>query len=210
MVNHARPLAPSSPGDGALSTYLEAYLAGTARLARGLPLASLETIVHLLVRAREEERCIFVLGNGGSAATASHFANDLGKGGMTGFASRFKVLALTDNVPLMTAWANDTHYENIFAEQLRNFCTPGDVVVAISGSGNSPNVLAAVRLAHERGATTVGLTGLPGGKLRQLVDHCLVVPSDDMQHIEDMHLITTHVVYSAIRDRYATEKCAAG
>ena len=112
----------------------------------------------------------------------------------------FKVMALTSNVSLLTAWANDTDYERVFAEQLRNFVSPGDVVMALSGSGNSRNVLNAVELGRERGAVTVGLTGFDGGKLKHLCDHCLIVPSHNMQHVEDMHLVVLHTIYSAIRD----------
>jgi D-sedoheptulose 7-phosphate isomerase len=142
------------------------------------------------------------MGNGGSAANAEHFVNDLGKGGRRGFPRRFKVLSLASNVPLLTAWANDTDYEHVFAEQLRNFVGPADVVMAISGSGNSRNVLNAIALARARGAVTVGLTGFDGGKLKALCDHCVVVPSDDMQHIEELHLVVLHAIYAAIRDTY--------
>jgi D-sedoheptulose 7-phosphate isomerase len=186
----------------ALAAYLDDYLARTATLARALPLPIIQTIVKSIVCAWERDRFVFVMGNGGSAATASHLANDLGKGGITGFRRRFKVLALADNVPLLTAWANDTSYANVFAEQLSNFCGAGDVAIGISGSGNSPNVLAAMQLARERRAVTIGLTGFDGGELRALVDHCLVVPSNDMQHVEDMHMVVAHLIYSAIRDQY--------
>jgi D-sedoheptulose 7-phosphate isomerase len=185
-----------------MTEYLRRYMERTAALARALPVGVIAEIVDVLIRACEAGRFIYVMGNGGSAATASHLANDLGKGGMTGFPRRFKVLALTDNVPLMTAWANDTAYEHVFEEQLRNFCSPGDVAIGISGSGNSPNVLNALRLARECGAVTVGLTGFAGGALSALADHCLIVPSDDMQHIEDMHMVAAHVIYAAIRDEY--------
>ncbi|MFN8543866.1 MAG: SIS domain-containing protein [Candidatus Binatia bacterium] len=196
MPRASRATPPAAP----LTAYLARYAERTAALARALPLPAVARVVEVLLRARDDGRLILVLGNGGSAATASHFANDLGKGGAAGFSRRFKVLALTDNVPLLTAWANDTAYEHAFAEQLRNFCGADDVVIGISGSGNSPNVLNALRLARERGAITIGLTGRPGGALPGLVDHCLAVPSDDMQHIEDMHLVALHLVYCAIRD----------
>ena len=116
-------------------------------------------MASLLVEAYEQERSIFLFGNGGSAALASHFACDLGKGAANGSKKRFRVMALTDNVPLMTAWANDSKYEDIFAEQLANFARPGDIAFAISGSGNSPNVLLALRSAKAIGSTTVGLGG---------------------------------------------------
>ena len=180
--------------------YLERYLESSADILRQLPVAAIDGVIGALVQALEAERFIYVMGNGGSAANAEHFVNDLGKGGMRGFPRRFKVVSLASNVPLLTAWANDTAYDQIFAEQLRNFVGRGDVVMAISGSGNSPNVLNAVTLARAQGAVTVGLTGGDGGKLKPLCDHCLVVPSDNMQHIEELHLVMLHAIYSAIRD----------
>jgi D-sedoheptulose 7-phosphate isomerase len=182
--------------------YLERYLATSADTLRQLPVAAIDGVIAALVRALEAERFIYVMGNGGSAANAEHFVNDLGKGGTRGFPRRFKVLSLTGNVPLMTAWANDTAYDQVFAEQLRNFVGRGDVVMAISGSGNSPNVLNAMTLARAQGAVTVGLTGGDGGKLKPLCDHCVLVASDDMQHIEELHLVVLHAIYSAIRDTY--------
>ena len=182
--------------------YLQSYLAGSAEVLRDLPVATIDRIVEVLIEAHRTERFIYVMGNGGSAASAEHFVNDLGKGEARGFPRRFKIMSLTSNVPLLTAWANDTDYEHVFAEQLRNFVQPGDVVMALSGSGNSRNVLNAVQLGRERGAVTVGLTGLDGGKLEHLCDHCLIVPSHDMQHIEEMHLVVLHGIYCAIRDTY--------
>jgi len=169
---------------------------------RKLPAATVDGIVEALIAAQRAERFIYVMGNGGSAANAEHFVNDLGKGEARGFPRRFKAMSLTSNVSLLTAWANDTDYEHVFAEQLRNFVGRGDVVMAISGSGNSRNVLNAIALGRERGATTVGLTGFDGGKLKDLCDHCLVVPSHNMQHVEEMHLVVLHAIYSAIRDTY--------
>jgi D-sedoheptulose 7-phosphate isomerase len=180
--------------------YLDRYLARSAEVLRRLPVGAIDGVIQSLVRARESERFIYVIGNGGSAANAEHFVNDLGKGGERGFPHRFKVLSLTSNLSLLTAWANDTEYEHVFAEQLRNFVAPGDVVMAISGSGNSRNVLNALALARERGAVTVGLTGFDGGKLKHLCDHCVIVPSDNMQHVEELHLVVLHAIYSAIRD----------
>jgi D-sedoheptulose 7-phosphate isomerase len=182
--------------------YLERYLQTSAGGVRELPVAAIDGVIDALVGALESERFVYVMGNGGSAANAEHFANDLAKGGRRGFPRRFKVLSLASNVPLMTAWANDTDYGQVFAEQLRNFVGRGDVVMAISGSGNSENVLNALALARAAGAVTVGLTGGDGGKLKSLCDHCVVVPSDNMQHIEELHLVVLHAIYCAIRDTY--------
>jgi D-sedoheptulose 7-phosphate isomerase len=112
-------------------------------------------------------------------------------------------MALTDNVPLMTAWANDANYEDIFAEQLRPFLREGDVVFAISGSGNSPNVLKGLQLARDTGAQTIGLTGFQGGKMKELCDICVVVPADNMQVIEDVHLSVSHAIFLSLKQRLA-------
>lgn len=185
-------------------SYLERYLAQGTELLRGLPVGAIDRVVDILIEAQRADRFVYVLGNGGSAANAEHFVNDLGKGEAPTAPRRFKVMSLTSNVSLLTAWANDTDYEHVFAEQLRVFVQPGDVVLALSGSGNSRNVLNAVALGRERGAVTVGLTGFEGGKLKDLCHHCIVVPSHNMQHIEDMHLVILHAVYSALRDTYVT------
>jgi D-sedoheptulose 7-phosphate isomerase len=188
------------------TSYLERYLETSVDTLRKLPVAAIDGVIGVLVRALESERFIYVMGNGGSAANAEHFVNDLGKGGRRGFPRRFKILSLASNVPMLTAWANDTDYGQVFAEQLRNFVGRGDVVMAISGGGNSENVLNALTLARERGAVTVGLTGGDGGKLKPLCDHSVVVASDNMQHIEELHLVVLHAIYSAIRDVYMLVK----
>jgi len=166
-----------------------------------LPFDSIDVVAEILVRAYVDSRMIYLFGNGGSAALASHFACDLGKGTVNGTGKRFRVLALTDNVPMITAWANDANYEDIFSEQLANFAKPHDVAFAISGSGNSPNVLRGLRTAKELGATTVGLTGFSGGKLKDFCDVCVIIPSDNMQVIEDLHLCVAHAVFTTIRRR---------
>jgi len=179
------------------NSYFHYLLQAVARL----PFATIDQIAETLLHAYERGRMIYLFGNGGSAALASHFACDLGKGTANGTGKRFRVLALTDNVPLMTAWSNDAKYEDIFSEQLSNFVQRDDIAFAISGSGNSPNVLRALRLAREAGAITVGLTGYQGGKMKELCDQCMIVPSDNMQIIEDLHLCVAHAVFTAIRRR---------
>jgi len=119
--------------------------------------------------------------------------------------ARFRAIALTDNVPYLTALANDQGYENVFSEQLIPLLQTGDVVIGISGSGNSPNVLKAMQVARAARAITVGLTGFQGGKLKDLVDCCVIVPSDEMKHIEDAHLILEHCICHALRDLIAAE-----
>lgn len=159
----------------------------------------IQSVIAVLRYARATGRQVFTLGNGGSAATASHFACDLGKGTIRDGSPRFQVTALTDNMPLFSAWANDTGYENVFSQQLANLARPGDVIIAISGSGNSANVLNAVRQARSVGAITVGLTGFEGGQLKDLVDVSVVVPCHCMEQIEDVHLILEHLICTILR-----------
>lgn len=181
----------------------ESYLRMVSSTLQRLPFAKIDELADVLWNAYLEDRAIYVFGNGGSAALASHCACDLGKGTVATDQRRFRVLALTDNVPLITAWANDAHYEHIFAEQLRCFLQPGDVAFAISGSGNSPNVLNGLQVASEMGAMTVGLTGFEGGKLKSLCRVCVVVPSENMQVIEDAHVSVAHSLFSLLRERIA-------
>lgn len=175
------------------------YFDDVVQTIRNMPLTTIDSIVEVLMDAYYSGRMIYLFGNGGSAALASHFACDLGKGAANGSGKRFLVLALTDNVPLMTAWANDARYEDIFSEQLINFVRPDDIVFAISGSGKSLNVLKALKVARDAGALTVGLTGFEGGDMKALCNVCLVVPSNNMQIIEDLHLSVTHAVFTALR-----------
>ena len=191
-----------------VAPYLQKYVReAVATLEAPYLLAALERIVPIFLRARAEDRTIFFFGNGGSASTASHFVTDIAKvaGGTAarGPGKRFRCLALNDNVPGLTAWANDTSYAEVFAGQLQSLAVKGDVVVAISGSGNSPNVLEAVRKATAMGLTTIGLTGIGGGKLKDMVDVPLVVPSNSMQHTENVHLIVCHFLTAYLRDEQA-------
>jgi len=165
-----------------------------------LPIDSIAQVVDLLEEARLKGKRIFIFGNGGSAATASHFAADLSKGAICKGKPRLKAFALTDNVPLLTAWANDTTYDNIFAEQLENLVEPGDIVIGISGSGNSPNVLNGVKVAKAEGATTIGFIGFDGGKVKELVDIAVIVPSHNMEQVEDIHLLLEHVITTCLRE----------
>ena len=166
-----------------------------------VPVDRVQDVVEVLLSANYVGSTIFIAGNGGSAATASHFACDLAKGTITPGRPRFRVIALTDNVPLMTAWSNDVAYEDLFLEQLRGLMRRGDVLFAISGSGNSKNVLKAVALARQLGGVTLGLSGFSGGELSQLVDIAVVVPSDCMEQIEDVHMTLCHLVCTALRER---------
>jgi D-sedoheptulose 7-phosphate isomerase len=179
----------------------QTYFLGVQSALRELPFAVIDRVTEALWRAYVDQRSVYVFGNGGSAALASHCACDLGKGTVVNGNRRFRVLALTDNVPLMTAWANDASYEDVFAEQLAALVHKDDVALAISGSGNSPNVLKALQVARESGAFTIGLTGFQGGRMKPLCDLCVIVPSDSMQVIEDLHVCVNHAIFFAIRAR---------
>src|ERR1022692_3451062 len=159
--------------------------------------------IELLAQARAEGRRIFVCGNGGSASTASHFATDLVKGASYGRTSRFRILALTDSLPTITAYSNDVGYECVFVEQLKNFAEPGDVVMAISGSGNSPNVLRAVEDGNAIGCRTIALTGRNGGELGRMAHLNLQVSHPHMGRIEDAHMIVTHMICYYFMDEEA-------
>jgi D-sedoheptulose 7-phosphate isomerase len=187
------------------SEYARRYLDGLKRVLDQLPLERLDPIVELLVSAHREGRQVFIIGNGGSAATASHMMNDLAKGTIGHKADApwpaLRAVALTDNVPLMTAWANDTDYSRIFAGPLQSLARPGDLLIAISASGNSPNIVAAAQLARERGMRIIGLTGFGGGQLAGLADAAFVVPSDDYGPVEDVHMILDHILTGCLREK---------
>jgi len=170
-----------------------------------LPVERIDEVIALLLENARRGNKVFILGNGGSAATASHFACDLAKNTMVNGAPRFRVIALTNNVPLMTAWANDTAYDNIFAAQLSPLVEPGDVVIGISCSGESANVLNAMAVAHHHGATTIAFTGDQGGHLKEMADVCIQVPSPQIEQQEDVHLILEHCICAAIRDKLMRE-----
>jgi D-sedoheptulose 7-phosphate isomerase len=188
-----------------------AYFQALTRAIQQIPYSSIQQIIATMMQAFEQGRTIFVFGNGGSAATASHMMCDLNKGAATN-GRRLKVMAFTDNVPLLTAWANDTGYEHIFAEQLKNFVQAGDVVFAISGSGNSASIIEGLKAAQEAGAITIGMAGYQGGKMKGLCDICAVVPSDDIQVVEDLHHAIAHSILTAIKTRLCTapQTVAAG
>ncbi len=186
---------------GGIEPYVKRYVEEThAALSDPYLAESVARIVPVLLKAREEGRTIYFFGNGGSASTASHFVCDIGKATIQGDRRRFKCVALVDSVESLTAWANDTDYSRVFSEQLATLAVRGDVAFGISGSGNSPNVLRAMEIAHQKGLATIGLTGMGGGKLRGLSEIPVVVPSNSMQHIEDVHLLICHLLTAYLRD----------
>jgi len=177
------------------------YLGQLQKTLADLPCEIVQQMADLLYKAYQEGRQVFLMGNGGSASTASHLACDLQKGIGSLEGKGFRALAITDSLPIITAWANDSAYEDIFAEQLRGWVEPGDIVIAISGSGNSPNVLKGVQVARQKGGVTFGWTGFEGGRLKALVDYCLIVPGDNMQRIEDVHLVVGHAIFTCLMHR---------
>lgn len=195
-------------GSDLLRQDLERYCRDLAAAATDLPFGALALVADTLLDCHRRDGTVFTLGNGGSAATASHFACDLAKGTRAEGVAAFRVVPLTDNVPLLTAWANDTSYERVFAEQLAALVRSGDVVVAISASGSSPNVLAAARAARAAGATIVALSGRGGGALRRLADLTVCVPSDSIEQVEDAHLVVAHALCVALRQRLRAESPA--
>jgi D-sedoheptulose 7-phosphate isomerase len=199
------PIIRPPKKDGPITNF-GSYFSSSSGVIRELPLAMLERVGDVLYQAYDDGRSVFLFGNGGSASLASHFACDLAKGTVVsdGLSKRFRVLALTDNMALMTAWANDTSYEKVFAEQLRNFVQRGDVAFGISASGRSPNVLHALQAARESGAVTVGLSGYQGGQLPAVCDYCIVIPSENMQIIEDLQLAIAHALFTVTRHRIGT------
>jgi D-sedoheptulose 7-phosphate isomerase len=175
-----------------------AYLGGLRAVLDDLPMDDVQAVIAALHQAYEDGRQVFIVGNGGSATTASHMACDLGKtvlgrGPMLP-SKRFRAIALTDNVALLTAWGNDASYDTIFAEQLRNLARPGDLLIVITGSGNSPNIIEAVKAARELGVHPIGLLGFDGGIVRDLLHQSVVVGSANYGHIEDVHMILTHLI----------------
>lgn len=187
-----------------------AYLRGVSDILSELPISEIEVVIDQLFSAYEQGRTVYLFGNGGSAALASHAACDLGKGTMVSGKRAFRVVSLCDNIPLMTAWANDSSYADIFSAQLRPLLEPRDIVFAISGSGNSPNVLNALRHSKELGGVNIGLTGCGGGKMKPLCDACIIVPSGQMQQIEDSHVCVMHAIFFGFRRRLQNENRSRG
>jgi D-sedoheptulose 7-phosphate isomerase len=187
--------------------HIDTYLSELEIVVRQLSRADINAVVEALLDAWRGRRQVFIMGNGGSAATASHMMNDLNKYASVPGRPRFRALALTDNVPLLTAVGNDQAYAEIFVEPLRNLLQPGDTVILISASGNSPNVVAAAEYARSQGARVIGFCGRPGGKLAQMADQA-VIPSDRIGQQEDGHLILNHALAFALRARLEQEPAA--
>jgi D-sedoheptulose 7-phosphate isomerase len=185
------------------NSYPEQYRTKLIDTIAHIDTAKVQRAIDQLAETRDAGRCIFVCGNGGSASTASHFACDMVKGASYNRDKRFKIMALTDQMATITAYANDVSYDLVFVEQLRNFAQKGDLLLAISGSGNSPNVLRAVAFVNAQGGVSCGLTGYAGGKLATLATHSVIVPSDDLEKIEDCHMILCHLYTAYLRQELA-------
>jgi len=180
--------------NGSVVTFAEAYLHRSSSILRAIAPEELAAVIEVLAVARAAQRHVFLCGNGGSAATASHFAAGLGKEGSWERPQKFRALALTDNVAWITSLANDTDFTRVFVEQLKNHAEADDVLIVFSGSGNSHNVLRAVEWANARGLVTVGITGRSGGELGKLVHHRVRVDSDHMGHVEEGHFLIQHLI----------------
>jgi len=180
--------------------YVRGYLNRVGAVLQSIDLKQVAKCGELLTRARSEGRQVFLCGNGGSAALASHLAVDLGKGCSRNREKRFRVLSLTDNVPWLTALSNDVSYEDVFVEQLKNYAQKGDLLISISGSGNSKNVLKAIQYANQIGCETVGISGFAGGKLKEMVTHHVHIKADHMGLIEDGQMVVGHILVYAFMD----------
>jgi len=180
-----------------------AYIDELRAILDRLDHAMIDRFTETIWRGYQQGSALYIFGNGGSAALASHLATDMGKGTIAGQRARFRVISLSENIPQLTAWANDFGYENIFAEPIRTLAQRGDLALAITGSGNSKNVVRGIEAALEVGATPLVLTGFDGGSVKELCELCLIVPSHSMQHVEDGHLCAAHAIFTAIRERMA-------
>ena len=186
---------------------IDAYFSEVQEVCGRMDVGTVDALMDVLYEAYEQGRRVFLFGNGGSAANASHFCEDVAKGTLPSMEAeqRIKAVSLTDNVPYITAWANDEGYDRIFEQQLINLCEASDVTIAISGSGNSPNVLRATEYANAHGLFTVGMTGYDGGKLGGMVKLNVHVPSFNMGLVESVHGMIIHYVVQTLQERIGAE-----
>lgn len=181
--------------------HIQNYISALQQTMDQLPQPLIAEAIRVLQRARMRGSQVFIMGNGGSASTASHFVCDLAKNTRRDGLPHFRAIGLADNMEIFSAYANDEGYENVFSQQLINLIGPGDVVIAISASGNSKNVVKAVEEARKYNAITIGFTGFTGGRLGQLVDIHIHVRSEVIEHVEDIHLMLEHMIVRAIKDQ---------
>ncbi len=197
----ASNMTGTGPGGLSARDFARWYRAQEIEKWNELDLDTVSRIAKVLEIAEKKGNQIFIIGNGGSAATASHIATDWTKTAERSGKRPLRCMSLTDNVPFITAIANDLGYDQVFVRQLESYLRPGDVVVIISGSGNSPNVVKAATFAKKRGAVTVGMTGFSGGKLRRIVDICLHVESDQYGIVEDLHMAVGSILAFYLKQR---------
>ena len=185
---------------GEIKDQLAAYAADVAQRVVKSDFDILAAIVERLVQAKKEGKTIYTAGNGGSAATASHMCNDFIKGCRINDREGFKAFCLSDSNAVVTCLANDFCYEDIYSIQLKTFASQGDVLVVFSGSGNSPNILSALKTAKELGVFTIGFSGRDGGKMKDLCDLILIAPTHSMEQLEDMHMLYEHAMVCSIKE----------
>ena len=184
-----------------MKDWIQNYSLEFFKVTNSISVEKVVTLIEILRNCLIEERQIFVVGNGGSASNASHFATDLSKGGSDAVGKRFKCMSLNDNVSWMTALANDYDYDEIFVGQLRNFANPQDLLIALSVSGDSPNVVKAMSWAKENGLSTFALTGARRGKITEIADDCLVINSDHYGRVEDAQMMICHILCYAFMEK---------
>jgi len=193
-----------------ISTAIRSYLSDVDGVLEKLPVDAVARVIDRLEEARWKDQAVFTCGNGGSAATAIHFASDLSKGALAQGKPGIRALSLCENISLVTAWANDASYDDVFARRMAPWLRAGDVLVAISCSGNSRNVLNAIHRARAGRATTIGFVGSDGGRMRGMVDICVAVPCDHVEQVEDVHLLLCHLITACLRNLPAGPPILAG
>lgn len=182
------------------------YIEDLKTVLDAFPHHQFNLLIEVMLEAYDKGKRIFTMGNGGSASTASHWVCDINKGCSLNREKKFMMMSLNDSISTMLAYANDLSYEDVFVEQLKNFFVPGDVVIGISGSGNSQNVLKAVEFANANNGTTVGLCGFSGGKLYQMVHIPILISVDDMQQVEDIHMIVAHMSMQSLLEQLSDSR----
>lgn len=194
--------------------YIENYFSGMENVIAKISRDDISKVINILFEAWKNGKKIYTMGNGGSASTATHFAADLAKTSIVQGKKRFKAIALTDNIPLMSAWINDNGFENLFTGQLENFIEPGDVLAGFSvhggsGSGSaglwSQNLLKAIKFAHDKGAKTIGFSGFDGGMFKKMCDACIVVPIDSTPQVESFHVVLHHLIVFGLKEKIQNE-----
>ena len=188
-----------------MKDWVSGYLTEHARVVQSIPVARVTHLIDLMGQARDSGKTIFTCGNGGSAANASHFAVDLGKGASLGKSARFRVISMNDNVPYLTALGNDLSYEDVFVEQLINLANPGDVLLCMSVSGNSPNIVKSLQWARDNQMITIGLGSRLPGRLAEIAEHTILIDDDHFGRVEDAHMHICHMLCYAFMENHPTD-----